>query len=129
MMSEKITPIRAQFWADVKCVFLKWEKLRLVYNPILAIILFVSLPGYGLPFFKSGFQNLAPVLFYWLISAVCANLLFFAAPAAEAYARWLGVKGQWITIALFVGGVLISIPLVVVFGAGAGAYMLGPGMN
>ena len=61
---------------------------------------------------------LLPIL---AVGAVLANLCYLAGPAAESYLAWLGLKSRWVTLALFAGGVLISFPLVYMFGI---AYVL-----
>jgi len=94
----------------VKPVFIKWEKLRIPYNLILALFLILT---YG-P--SMGWRFLHPfVLLIWLIGAVLANLCFLAGPLAEAYLAWLGLRSRFVTIGLFVGGVLISVPCVLFF--------------
>ncbi len=98
----------SQFWRDVKEIFLKWERLRLFYNLILLIIFLVFMIGK-----IETFRNPALVI-VWFFEAIGANICFFAAPITESYAYWLGVKGRRVTIVLFVCGILVSIPLVIV---------------
>ena len=94
----------------LKPTFLRWEKLRIPYNFILALILILShAPTMGLSFVY------LPALFVWLVGAVLANLLFLAGPLAEAYFAWIGLRSRWITLSLFLGGILISIPCVMFF--------------
>jgi hypothetical protein len=100
----------------VKPIFLKWEKLRISYNVILALV-FIQTQGASM----SGRFLQPMVLLIWLIGAVLANLCFLAGPLAEAYAGWLGLRSRWVTFGLFFGGVLISIPCVLFF---AGSLML-----
>lgn len=93
-----------------KPIFLKWEKLRPLYNIIIG---FVWLLGY---FPQLGWDILNPFLVpIWLIGAILANICFFAAPGVETYLAWLGVRSKWVTVSLFLGGVLISIPCVLFF--------------
>ena len=74
---------------------------------------------------RPDFRN-PSIIIAWLFAAIGANICYFAAPIVEAYACWLGVKGRWITTILFVLGVLISIPLVAVFGLGPAGMLLPP---
>ena len=113
-----------QFWSDVKGIFIKWEKLRVPYNLILLITLVVSLATVSQSM-RGHFIN-PSIIIAWLFAAIGANICYFAAPIVEAYACWLGVKGRWITTILFVLGVLISIPLVAVFGLGPAGMLLPP---
>jgi hypothetical protein len=97
--------------AFAKPIFLKWEKLRILYNAILLATLLAShLPQMSVDVF---FQPLMLVI--WLIGAVLANLCFFLGPAMETYIAWLGVRSIWVTAILFLVGVVISIPLVLFF--------------
>lgn len=91
-------------------IFLHWERLRIPYNLTLGVMTVLFHPG----LFNPG-DHLALVLVMLGIGCVGANLCFLAAPIFETYVAWLGVRSQWLTIALFCGGVLISIPLVIAF--------------
>jgi hypothetical protein len=92
---------------ELKPFFRAWEKLRIPYNLILAAVLLLShLPLMGAAFFRP-----MPLLI-WLLGAVGANVLFLAGPQAEAYLDWLGIRSKVVRPALFIAGVLISIPLV-----------------
>jgi hypothetical protein len=96
----------------VKPIFLKWEKLRLPYNLILAAILLLSQGG-NLSTILVLAQSV--MLVFWIVGAVLANLCFLAGPLVEAYLTWLGVESRWLTPGLFGLGLLISIPLVLLF--------------
>jgi hypothetical protein len=88
--------------ADVKRVFLAWEKLRPVYNLVLALWALALLYP-ELERDPSRYALLAIALrLFW--GAVKANLGYFAGPAAESYLRWLGVRTLWARAALFVTG-------------------------
>ncbi|WPD23603.1 MAG: hypothetical protein SD837_03380 [Candidatus Electrothrix scaldis] len=100
---------RSQCWIDFKEIFKKWEKLRLVYNLILLIVFVIVVAGKNKVLWDVG------LITGWIFDAIGANICFFAAPITESYAYWLGVRGRWITATLFVCGVLISIPLVILF--------------
>ena len=96
------------FLEFVKPIFLKWERLRLLYNLILAVIvLFPEGRGIRLPHPSE--------MLLLLVGAVLANGCFLAGPVAEAYVAWLGVRSRLVTAGLFVVGVLISIPCVWLF--------------
>ena len=72
--------------ASLKPIFSKWEKLRILYNIILAGILLLT---HGL---AMGSQFLQPFpLFVWLAGAILANVCFFAGPVTESYLSWLGL--------------------------------------
>jgi hypothetical protein len=58
-------------------------------------------------------QSELPVL---AVGAALANLCFMAGPMADAYLSWLGLRSRWVTAGLFVCGLLVSIPLVYMFG-------------
>lgn len=88
-----------------KSVFLAWEKLRIVYLMILALITVLLI---GL----SGILNLR-LLRLIVLGAVVANVAYFAGPTIETYVRWLGYNRAWPRWVMFIGGTLISILLAV----------------
>lgn len=92
-------------------VFVRWERLRIPYNALLAMLVLLPMAG--------GFSwpDLGDLLVL-LMGAVLANLCYLAGPAAEAYLAWLGLRSRLVTAALFIGGVLVSIPCVYFFGFG-----------
>jgi len=80
-------------------IFLKWEKLRLIYNGILAILSF-SVFHYEIlnPQYRAYFK-------YPLIKVfILANACYFAGPVAEYLSMRRGFKNRWITIVLFLSG-------------------------
>lgn len=92
----------AAFRQECKRIFLKWEKLRLVYNPILAAT-----------FLAASFRSLemltqVPTLVTLIWAAVGANICFLAGPAVEAYLAWLGVRWRPMTAILFVSGTIFA---------------------
>lgn len=94
----------------LKPIFYKWEKLRLPYNLILAVILLLS---HGL---NLKWQFFHPIwLSIWLAGAIGANLCFFAGPLVESYLTWLGFCPRWVTGVIFVLGVFLSVPCVLLF--------------
>lgn len=88
--------------AIARVVFLAWERLRLIYLFVLAV---VTLLMTGAQLMQ--LQMLALVLG----GAVMANLCFFAGPIIETYVRWLGYQRTWVRWFLFVGGLILSMVL------------------
>lgn len=89
-----------------RSVFLRWERLRLPYNLVLAA------------FTLWWHHRILQVAWAWLPLAFCAlaaNACFLAAPLVETYLTWLGFRSRWTAPVLFTGGVLLSIPLVYLF--------------
>jgi len=95
--------------ASARQVFLRWERLRVPYNALLVAV--VLLPTGG----EFRWPDPGDLLIL-LMGAVLANLCFLAGPVAETYLAWLGLRSKWVTAALFVGGVLVSIPCIYFFG-------------
>jgi hypothetical protein len=85
-------------------VFLAWEKLRLIYNAILAgLSLFLGLPRLGDPDF-------------WFIlfeGALIANVCFCLGPVLEGYAALVGVLRRGVRMLLFVLGTSLAALLTV----------------
>jgi hypothetical protein len=108
---EKENPDKLQKLSDfVKPIFIKWEKLRPVYNTCLLVVLLV------INLFPGFIGTFSPIIvLIWLIGAVIANILYLAGPTAEAYIAWLGLRSNVVTAVLFVGGLLISVPCVIFF--------------
>jgi hypothetical protein len=92
-------------------VFMRWERLRIVYNALLAMLVLLPMAG------EVRWPDLGDLLIL-LMGAVLANLCYLAGPAAETYLAWLGLRSRLVTAALFIGGVLVSIPCVYFFGFG-----------
>ena len=98
----------------IRSIVLRWERLRILYNLVLLGLVLVPTGGsFQLPSLRE-----LPVL---AIGAVMANLCFMAGPVAEVYLSWLGLRSRWVTVVLFAGGLLVSIPCVYMFGF---AYVL-----
>lgn len=89
--------------------FFAWEKLRLIYVPILVVVtLAATSPG--------GFRQLTEIEF-WVTSAVgavFANLAFFAGPIVETYVLWLGYRQRMLRPLLFVAGTVFASMLAVI---------------
>jgi len=109
------SPFGAAFLPVLRSILIRWERLRILYNLVLTAV--VILPVGGDPLTLPEPADL-PIL---AVGAVLANLCYLAGPAAESYLAWLGLRSRWVTLALFAGGVLISFPLVYMFGI---AYVL-----
>ena len=103
------------FLPVLRSILIRWERLRILYNLILIAI--VVLPVGGGPMELPELADL-PIL---AVGAVLANLCYLAGPAAESYLAWLGLRSRWVTMALLAGGILVSFPLVYMFGI---AYVL-----
>lgn len=86
-----------------RSVFLAWEKLRIAYVIILALITIVVTGVSGL--FELRILRLI------ILGGVVANVAFFAGPSIETYVRWLGYNRTWPRWLMFIGGTLISILL------------------
>jgi hypothetical protein len=90
---------------SVKAIFRAWERLRLVYNAVLVLVVVLLLwPG----------RELQPT--FWLLlvcQAVNANLCFFAGPLTEWYVGWLGYRSRATRWVLFGSGLLFAVLLTV----------------
>ena len=86
-----------------KSIFLAWEKLRIIYNAILAAIVLV---------FVICDPEMLVLNVRYLVAlvylCVVANVLFFAGPAVEAYAAWLGFNSKALRLALFGLGTIFA---------------------
>ena len=92
-------------FAIARRTFLAWERLRVVYVAILAVITILLIaPG--------GFLN-GRVLLLTVEGAVIANAAYFAGPTIETYIKWLGYDRTWPRWVMFGAGTLLSIVLVV----------------
>lgn len=97
--------VQTSLLAIARSVFLAWEKLRIAYVVLLAIIT-VLLTG------VTGILNLR-LLRLILLGALVANVAYFAGPTIETYVRWLGYNRTWPRWVMFIGGTLISIVLAI----------------
>lgn len=84
----------------------RWERMRVVYNVVLAVMVLLC-SGIG-----SWRAFLDPTYWELLIAgAFGANVCYCVGPVAEAYLRWLGVRGRSLGLILFGAGLLVSVPL------------------
>jgi hypothetical protein len=100
-------PERADLVAtpSVKAIFRAWERLRLVYNAVLALVVVL---------FLSPRQAVEPTFWLFLAcQAVAANLCFFAGPLGEWYVGWLGYRSRATRWVLFGSGLLFAVVLAV----------------
>lgn len=84
--------------------FLAWERLRVLYAILLAMLT-VLLAGPDLLRLRT--------LGLIVEGAIVANLCYFAGPALETYVRWLGYHGKWFRWLLFVGGTCLTAMLAI----------------
>jgi hypothetical protein len=90
-------------------IFLRWERLRIPYN---LVLLAATLIFHGGMFCFPGAWLIVAI---FAIGAALANVCFLAGPLVESYLAWLGIRSRWIPVVLFTGGLLVSIPLVLIF--------------
>ncbi|NNJ24676.1 hypothetical protein [Alienimonas chondri] len=87
--------------AELKAIFLSWERLRIVFNLVLA--------GLCSPLaLLCGPETYAAPAFWGNVFAgvLLVNVLFFAGPAVESYLDWLGLRHRAIRWGLFLLGLL-----------------------
>lgn len=102
--------------ADARPIFLRWEKLRLLYNLIVGVVGLLAIAPHVIdrinPDFLPG-PAMPPLLLVLGMAsyALAANVCYFVGPALETYLAWLGLKIRHLTAALFVAGALFSVAL------------------
>lgn len=92
--------------AIARRTFLAWEKLRVIYVGLLAIITIGMIAGSG----KFPWHAAVAVVF----GAVVCNLCFFAGPIIETYVVWLGFRQPWPRWLMFISGTFLSAAAAVV---------------
>ena len=102
---ETSKPIKseASFGSQAKAIFLAWEKLRIVYNLVLAVL--TLLMGIIL------LGEYAMSIQFWVMvvqGAIISNVCFFAGPIVETYVCWIGFRFDWLRTSLFVLGLLFT---------------------
>jgi hypothetical protein len=80
-----------------KCTFIRWEKLRILYNILLVVFVFAL--------FRRDITD--PVFWpdiMWVLvkGAIVANAVFFAGPVIEILTAKSGLRHKAVTISLFV---------------------------
>lgn len=86
-------------YIDFGAIVCRWERLRIVYNMVLAAL--VLMLTFGV------YVKHIPNPVYWLsilLGACVANLCFFLGPAAEGYGTRFRFWHPWCTNLLFVAG-------------------------
>ncbi|MEM9703072.1 MAG: hypothetical protein AAF907_11585 [Planctomycetota bacterium] len=89
--------------AEAKAIFLGWEKLRVLFNLILA--------GLCSPLALARGEDIYATPSFWLncfTGVILVNALFFAGPILESYLDWLGARHRAIRWGLFLLGLLPS---------------------
>jgi len=101
--SPDVPSIRLGVEPDAMEIFFAWEKLRLAYNALLAIIV-LSMAG----------KAVIPVLIHACWAGPIANLMFCAGPVSESYLVWLfGAPrpiARWVVFGL---GLAVSIAVTI----------------
>jgi hypothetical protein len=88
----------------------KWERLRIFYNIILAVVLIVSSAFFRLMFGRSIYL---PNAFKWILAgAVMANVCFCTAPVVDFYSELVGLRFRGKRILIFSTGTFIASALV-----------------
>ena len=90
-----------------RTVFLRWERLRVLYNASLAVVVlgFIIRSGGVHEFMDTGF------LLFLVSRCFLANVCFMLGPGVEAYAAWLGWRPPWLRSLLFTLGLMLSVGL------------------
>ena len=86
-------------------IFVAWEKLRLAYVAVLALVTIGVARGALLDP-----HILVPVV----LGAVVANVCFFAGPITETYLTWLGFNPSWLRAFMFILGTTLAAVLALV---------------
>ena len=80
-------------------LLLRWEKLRILYNTILAAVTVVTLL---IAFPRS--MTLSGLFFALAVLCFGANVCFCLGPVLDGYARRMGMRDKAVTILIFVFG-------------------------
>jgi hypothetical protein len=83
-------------------LFLTWEKLRLVYNSVLAVETMTLLQMF--PPKRANLTTLALLAF----ACVAANVCFCVGPVLNGYAHWMGFRHPAVRTGLFIAGMLLA---------------------
>ncbi|QDT13024.1 hypothetical protein K239x_50390 [Planctomycetes bacterium K23_9] len=96
--------IRSDSFGEIaRRAFLAWEKMRLLYIAICgAVTLATGMAKGPATLLQGDFWLLA--VFYGLF----ANALYFAGPAVDTYATWLGLRSKTLRWAMFAVGTLFT---------------------
>ena len=105
---------------EVKSIFLRWEKLRPIYNLAVAAIL-IGAYFVLVPIDQQSTAQWLGFLAVCLLGGILANLCYFAGPLADLYFAWLQWRTRWTTAVLLVLGVVVTCLLSVLWFAAVGA--------
>jgi hypothetical protein len=89
-------------------VLIRWERLRIVYNILLLMVVFASAVWFPAP---PGTYTSSSFLHFFLIRALQANLLFCAGHLVDLVISWTGFGSKTVTATIFALGLLLSVPL------------------
>ena len=95
----------------VGCTVVTWEKLRLLYNLILACVTVLTC-GFLCVFSFAPF-NVTRLIGTIVVGMFFANACFCFGGFADGYLSWFGWRSPFTTVVIFVIGTLISVPLTV----------------
>lgn len=94
-------------------IFVAWERLRIVYNSILAVTVICVV---GVYFFQYKPKSIPLFGFLGIIVPVVgANLCFFAGPIVETYVAWLGLRTETLRMVLMFFGTALSMLIAIVW--------------
>jgi hypothetical protein len=102
-------------------LFLRWERLRLIYNAVLGVetvlVLMANPP-------RGGVEAMGSLAFVVAAYAVVANVCFCAGPVLEGYARLLKIRGTAVTGLLFGLGTAFAMMLTLVACLSLGGFFV-----
>jgi hypothetical protein len=87
-------------------LFLRWEKLRLLYNGILLTVTLLALVASPIPRIWTAYPLISLV-----VLCLAANVCYCLGPVINGYAYWFGLRNRLVTIFLFSAGTLFSVVL------------------
>lgn len=90
---------------EIRRVLRAWERLRLVYNALLTVLVVIFVFAFSPELLK---PELMPKL---LLNIIGANLLFFAGPVVESWCVLIGWKLKGLRNALMTLGTLLALGL------------------
>lgn len=97
---------KAARWAEIGQAFVEWEKLRVWYNGVLAVVALASILVVSPKLLMD-----VDKLFQMATLALAANCCFFAGHIVDCYATWLFGRQHWIRPLVYTVGTLGSVLL------------------